>query len=116
MRDRRDRREYGGARHDRGAPTGAESADEPQTLEPDPVSTGGGSRDSGRVHLLPLPIEGGHMFNTAMRDGPARYAVTPWRTIDLVTAAVIGVTFGVAYWGWSTAYDALYTPFSSITG
>jgi energy-coupling factor transport system substrate-specific component len=56
------------------------------------------------------------MSNTAMRDGPAGFAVRPWRTIDLVTAALIGVTFGVAYWGWSTAYTALQTPFSNVAG
>ncbi|MGH3508337.1 MAG: ECF transporter S component, partial [Nocardioidaceae bacterium] len=30
-----------------------------------------------------------------------------WRTIDLVTTCLIGVVFGVAYWGWSSAYTAL---------
>jgi energy-coupling factor transport system substrate-specific component len=39
-----------------------------------------------------------------------------WRTIDLMTAAMIGVVFGVAYWGWSAAYTALYTPASSLIG
>lgn len=34
----------------------------------------------------------------------------PWRTIDLMAAAVIGVTFGVVYWGWSAAYTAITTP------
>jgi energy-coupling factor transport system substrate-specific component len=34
---------------------------------------------------------------------------TRWRTVELMTAAVIGVTFGVAYW----AYDAAYTPLST---
>jgi energy-coupling factor transport system substrate-specific component len=43
-------------------------------------------------------------------------ALRPWRTIELVTAALIGVTFGVAYWGWSTAYDTLYTPFTNFAG
>jgi energy-coupling factor transport system substrate-specific component len=56
------------------------------------------------------------MSDTATRDGWARLAVRPWRTIDLVTAALIGVTFGVAYWGWSTAYTSLYTPFSNVLG
>jgi energy-coupling factor transport system substrate-specific component len=40
----------------------------------------------------------------------------PWRTIELVAAALIGVSFGVVYWGWSTAYDALYTPFTNFAG
>ncbi len=30
-----------------------------------------------------------------------------WRTIDLLTTAVIGVVFGVAYWGWSSSYTAV---------
>lgn len=39
-----------------------------------------------------------------------------WRTIDLMTAAVIGVAFGIVYWGWSAAYSALYTPVSGLLG
>ncbi|WP_432507422.1 ECF transporter S component [Kineococcus arenarius] len=30
-----------------------------------------------------------------------------WRTVDLVTAAVLGVAFGVVFWGWHFAYSAL---------
>ena len=33
-----------------------------------------------------------------------------------MTAALIGVTFGVAYWGWSTAYTTLSTPFTGFLG
>ncbi len=36
-----------------------------------------------------------------------KVATGPWRTIDLVTTCLIGVVFGVAYWGWSSAYTAL---------
>ena len=43
---------------------------------------------------------------TASGSGRSR---TRWRTVELMTAAVIGVTFGVAYW----AYDAAYTPLST---
>lgn len=39
-----------------------------------------------------------------------------WRTIDLMTTAMIGVVFGVVYWGWSTAYTALSTPVSNLIG
>lgn len=39
-----------------------------------------------------------------------------WRTIDLLTAAIIGVVFGVVYWGWSFGYTALGTPVSSLIG
>jgi energy-coupling factor transport system permease protein len=34
----------------------------------------------------------------------------PWRTIELMSAALIGVTFGIVYWGWSAAYTAITTP------
>ncbi|MGI8434566.1 MAG: ECF transporter S component [Nocardioidaceae bacterium] len=39
-----------------------------------------------------------------------------WRTIDLMYAAVLGVTFGVLYWAWSSAYTALNTPLSNLLG
>ena len=39
--------------------------------------------------------------------------ITSWRTIDLVTTAMLGVTFGVAYWGWSFAYEGLITAFNA---
>lgn len=39
-----------------------------------------------------------------------------WRTVDLMTAAVIGVVFGVVYWGWSAAYTSLSTPLSNLLG
>ena len=50
---------------------------------------------------------------TRLRPGSAS---GPWRTIDLMTAAVIGVVFGVVYWGWSAAYTALETPLSNVVG
>jgi energy-coupling factor transport system permease protein len=39
--------------------------------------------------------------------------LTNWRTIDLVTTAMLGVAFGVAYWGWSFAYEGLVTAFNA---
>jgi energy-coupling factor transport system permease protein len=39
--------------------------------------------------------------------------LTNWRTIDLVTTAMLGVAFGVAYWGWSLAYEGLVTAFNA---
>jgi energy-coupling factor transport system permease protein len=45
--------------------------------------------------------------NIARRLG---FTGTSWRTIDLMTTALIGVTFGVVYWGWSAAYTAITTP------
>ena len=51
---------------------------------------------------------------TASSTSPATAATPPspanpagWRTIDLMTTAVIGVVFGVAYWGWSSGYTAI---------
>jgi len=37
-----------------------------------------------------------------------------WRTVDLVTAAMLGVAFGVAYWGWAAAYTALSPLFAAV--
>jgi energy-coupling factor transport system substrate-specific component len=45
--------------------------------------------------------------STAKRLG---FTGSPWRTIELMTAALIGVTFGIVYWGWSAAYTAITTP------
>jgi len=42
-----------------------------------------------------------------------------YRTIDLVTAATLGVAFGVAYWGWFLAYNGLsaaFTAYQPATG
>ncbi|WP_432495522.1 ECF transporter S component [Kineococcus auxinigenes] len=36
-----------------------------------------------------------------------RRPVGSWRTVDTVTAAVLGVAFGVVFWGWHFAYSAL---------
>ncbi len=55
-----------------------------------------------------------HESTQPLRAGqPGATTVSPlarWRSIDLVSTAVIGVVFGVAYWGWSSAYTALSTP------
>ena len=37
-----------------------------------------------------------------------------WRTVDLVTAALLGVAFGVAYWGWAAAYNLLNPLFAAV--
>lgn len=62
----------------------------------------------------------------AVRRGRTILATRPltrWRTIDLITAAVLGVAFGVAYWGWALAYQApagglaaIFPPLQGITG
>jgi energy-coupling factor transport system permease protein len=36
-----------------------------------------------------------------------------WRTIDLMTAALIGVAMGVAFWGWNLSYTFLSQPFTA---
>ncbi len=36
-----------------------------------------------------------------------------YRTIDLVTAAMLGVAFGVAYWGWAFAYNGISVAFAA---
>jgi energy-coupling factor transport system permease protein len=41
---------------------------------------------------------------------------TRWRTIDLMTAAFVGVVFGVVYWGWDAAYTPLSTALASVAG
>lgn len=65
------------------------------------------------------------MSNTTHRDDhdltsgaavPGRAPDARWRSIDLMSTAVIGVVFGVAYWGWSAAYSALSSPLSSVLG
>ena len=48
-------------------------------------------------------------LSTSMRN----IGLTSWRTIDLVTTAMLGVAFGVAYWGWSFAYEGLITAFNA---
>lgn len=41
-----------------------------------------------------------------MKNITASGPLARWRTIDLLTAAFLGVAFGVAYWGWGLAYEA----------
>ncbi len=64
------------------------------------------------------------MSNTTHRppqhpDTDGRAAAAPaarWRSIDLMSAAMVGTVFGVAYWGWSAAYTALSSPLSGVLG
>ncbi len=56
---------------------------------------------------------------TELTGGTATGSGAPaarWRSIDLMSAAMIGAVFGVAYWGWSAAYTALYSPLSGVLG
>ncbi len=45
-----------------------------------------------------------------------RELFSSWRTIDIASAAMIGVVFGVVYWGWAAAYTALSTPLTNALG
>jgi len=56
------------------------------------------------------------MSNTTTPKRSIGLATGHWRTIDLMATALIGVSFGVAYWGWSTAYTTLSTPFTGFLG
>ena len=44
----------------------------------------------------------------------ARRPLRAWRTTDLVTTAMIGVTFGVAYLGWGYVYNGLQPVFAAF--
>lgn len=55
------------------------------------------------------------MSTTSTRPTPA-LAAGPWRTIDVMTAAGLGVCFGVVYWGWSAAYTVLSSPLANLLG
>ncbi len=51
------------------------------------TTTAGGTR-AGRFVLAQPPLRG-------------------WRTIDLITVAMLGAALGVAYWGWNFAWNAI---------
>jgi energy-coupling factor transport system substrate-specific component len=55
-------------------------------------------------------------MSTTTPDQETVAATGSWRTIDLVTTCLIGVVFGIAYWGWSSAYTALTPSFSGVLG
>ena len=44
---------------------------------------------------------------TSTTYATARPPLLAWRTVDLVTAVMVGVAFGVAYWGWAFAYNGI---------
>lgn len=51
--------------------------------------------------------------DTTSTATPGRFR---WTTVELVSVAIIGVAFGVVYWGWAAAYAALSTPLTSVAG
>ena len=54
------------------------------------------------------------MTAPAVASRPTLGELARWRTVDLVTAAMLGVAFGVAYWGWSAAYNVLSPLFTAV--
>jgi energy-coupling factor transport system permease protein len=54
------------------------------------------------------------MTAPALTARPSLAQLTRWRTVDLVTAAMLGVAFGVAYWGWSAAYNVISPAFTAV--
>ena len=65
---------------------------------------------SNTTHVSTQPTQ------TGAPAGASPSPLARWRSIDLVSTAVIGVVFGVAYWGWSSAYTALSTPVAGFIG
>ncbi|WP_432573474.1 ECF transporter S component [Kineococcus sp. SYSU DK005] len=60
-------------------------------------------------------------MSTTTKTTPRRSAAR-WRTVDIVTAAVLGVAFGVVFWGWDQAYNVfspafnVFPPIASVVG
>lgn len=54
------------------------------------------------------------MADSAVRSSSENVEPQPrtsrWRTVDIVVAAVLGVAFGVVFWGWNLVAEALSTP------
>lgn len=50
------------------------------------------------------------MSTTLTKPRPA----VRWRSVDLVTAAVLGVAFGVVFWGWDVLYNVLRPAFAAF--
>ena len=48
------------------------------------------------------------------RTTSTRRPVGRWRSVDLLTAAVLGVAFGVVFWGWDVLYLALEPLFVAL--
>jgi hypothetical protein len=41
-------------------------------------------------------------------------ATARWRTVDIVVASVIGVAFGVVFWGWASLWNVLAPAFAGF--
>ena len=63
------------------------------------------------------------MNSVFQSHGRATGRLVAWRSVDLVTIAIIGVALGVAFWGWdlllypgiSAALNAVFPPAASLT-
>jgi energy-coupling factor transport system permease protein len=44
----------------------------------------------------------------------ARPPLRGWRSVDVITVAMLGVAFGVGYWGWDQAYTVLSPAFNGF--
>ncbi|WP_432545262.1 ECF transporter S component [Kineococcus sp. SYSU DK004] len=52
--------------------------------------------------------------STTSRTVLARAPLGRWRSVDLVTAAVLGVAFGVVFWGWGVLYHVIDPAFAAF--
>lgn len=53
---------------------------------------------------------------TATTSGRSGLDRASWRTIEIVVAAMVGVVFGVVYWGWDQADTVLDPVFKGVLG
>ena len=45
----------------------------------------------------------------------ARSPLMTWRTVDILTATMLGAAFGIAYWGWGQLYNGpTHRPFDPV--
>lgn len=50
-----------------------------------------------------------HSARSSATDRPTVRSLLSYRTIDLITVTMLGVAFGVAYWGWDHLYGLIST-------
>ncbi|MGI4894757.1 MAG: ECF transporter S component [Janthinobacterium lividum] len=54
------------------------------------------------------------MSTTSRTSAPSTRRTVRWRSVDLLTAAVLGVAFGVVFWGWDVLYLAVQPVFTAL--
>ncbi|MFL6100534.1 MAG: ECF transporter S component [Actinomycetales bacterium] len=62
-----------------------------------------------KVHNEPRTTDGAERATVL-----ARPPLAGWRSIDIITVAMLGVAFGVGYWGWDQAYNVLSPAFNGF--